>query len=40
MRDDVWEALSAEGVDYIQRSHGGEAQTRALHRLYGEEARA
>ncbi len=39
-REDVWEGLSQEAVDYIERSHGWEAQTRALCRLYGEEAPA
>lgn len=39
-QEDVWEAQSKEAVDYIERSHGWEAQTRALCRLYGEEGLA
>ncbi len=38
VRENVWDELSQEGVDYIERSHGWEAQTRALCQLYGEEA--
>jgi len=40
VREDVWDQLSQEAVDYIDCSHGWEAQTRALSRLYGEEGPA
>ena len=36
-RNDVWDDLSREGIDYVERAHGLEAQTRALCQLYGEE---
>jgi glycosyltransferase involved in cell wall biosynthesis len=36
VREAVWDELSKEAVDYIERSHGWEAQARALCQLYGE----
>jgi glycosyltransferase involved in cell wall biosynthesis len=40
VQEELWDELSHEAVDYIERSHGWEAQTRALSRLYGEEGPA
>jgi glycosyltransferase involved in cell wall biosynthesis len=34
----AWDELSRQGLDYVRQSHGSEAQTRALCRLYGGEA--